>query len=145
MAEIKKNLKVHFSSLKIDYRTPETIYNELNQEFKFDFDPCPAHNNSLMLFDGLGSDWGESNFVNPPYGNEIGKWIKKGYEEAQKGKNVIFLIPSRTDTRWWHEYVMKAQEIRFVKGRISFNGKGPAPFPSCVEIFRPITAQDGNK
>lgn len=130
--EIKKNPNVHFSSLKMDYKTPETIYNELYQEFKFDFDPCPIN----PTFDGLNVEWGQRNFVNPPYGNEIGKWIKKGYEEAQKGKTVVFLIPNRTDTRWWHNYVMRAQEIRFIKGRLNFDGRGPAPFPSCVVIFR---------
>lgn len=88
--------------------------------------------------DGLSSEWGKVNFVNPPYGNEIGKWIKKGYEEWQKGKTVVFLIPSRTDTRWWHEYVMKATEIRFIKGRLKFDDqKNPAPFPSAIVIFSP--------
>jgi phage N-6-adenine-methyltransferase len=121
-----------WSSQRLDWQTPEDVYEKLDAEFHFDFDPCP-HNPS---FDGLTADWGTSNFVNPPYGREIGKWIRKGYEEAQKGKRVVFLIPSRTDTAWWHDYVMKAKEIRFIRGRIKFNGaKTSAPFPSCVVVF----------
>lgn len=131
MTKIKRNLKVHFSSMKMDYRTPKAIYDELDQEFKFDFDPCPSNH----TFDGLSIEWGQRNFVNPPYGSQIKHWIKKGYEEHLKGRLVVFLIPSRTDTIYWHEYIMKAKEIRFVKGRINFNGKGPAPFPSCVVVF----------
>ena len=84
---------------------------------------------------------GGRTFVNPPY-SQIETWIKKGYEESQQDKLVVFLIPSRTDTRWWHEYVMKAAEIRFIKGRLKFEGgKHNAPFPSCVVIFRcPLTS-----
>lgn len=87
--------------------------------------------------DGLISNWGQSNFVNPPYGRELPKWIKKGYEEWQKGKTVVFLIPSRTDTRWWHDYCMKATEIRYIKGRLKFDDQpNPAPFPSAIVIFK---------
>lgn len=80
---------------------------------------------------------GGVNYVNPPYGRELGKWITKGYEEWKKGKTVVFLIPSRTDTRAWHDYCMKASEIRFIKGRLKFDDqKNPAPFPSAIVIFR---------
>lgn len=125
-------MNVHFSSLDMTWRTPKATYDELNREFSFDFDPCPPN----PTFDGLSIEWGKSNFVNPPYGREIGKWIAKGYEEHQKGKTVVFLIPSRTDSRWWHEYIMKAKEIRFIKGRLKFEGAvNNAPFPSCVVVF----------
>ena len=111
----------------------------LDHEFSFNFDPCPH----LPDFDGLNIEWGTSNFVNPPYGREIGKWLKKGYEEWQKGKSVVFLIPSRTDTRWWHDYVMKANEIRFIKGRLKFDeAKWNAPFPSAVVVFRAREPQE---
>jgi hypothetical protein len=77
------------------------------------------------------------NYCNPPYGRGIGKWIKKGFEEWQKGKTVVFLIPSRTDTKYWHEWIMKATEIRFIEGRLCFDDCGsPAPFPSAIIIFR---------
>lgn len=126
------NNNVHFSSLRLDWKTPKALYAELNKEFNFTFDPCPTD----PCFDGLSIEWGQSNFVNPPYGQEIPKWIKKGYEESQKGKLVVFLIPSRTDTRWWHDYVMKG-EIRFIKGRLHFDDhKNAAPFPSAVVVFR---------
>ena len=121
--------KVMFSSATDHWSTPQDVYNSLHKEFGFTNDPCPLHG-----FGGLNMEWGECNFVNPPY-SDIKSWIKKGYEEAQKGKTVVFLIPSRTDTRWWHDYCMKGQ-IRFIKGRLKFgNAKNSAPFPSCVVIF----------
>jgi len=120
-----------FSSLTDEWNTPASIYNQLDEEFSFDFDPCP--NNSS--FDGLEVTWGKSNFVNPPY-SQLAKWLKKGYEEWQQGKTVVFLIPSRTDTKAWHEYCMKADEIRFIKGRLKFgNATNSAPFPSAVIVF----------
>jgi len=125
--------KVHYSSLRIDWRTPKAVYQILDAEFNFEFDPCPIN----PKFDGLSIDWKKSNFVNPPYGLEIAKWIEKGYSEYLKGKTVIFLIPSRTDTKWWHDYIMRAKEIRFIKGRLKFNEhKNSAPFPSAIAIFK---------
>lgn len=124
---------VHFSKLRSNWRTPKKFYEELNGEFFFDFDPCPPN----PAFDGLKIEWGMVNFCNPPYGRIIYDWIKKGYEEYKKGKTVVFLIPSRTDTKWWHEFCMKAEEIRFIKGRLKFDDhKNSAPFPSAVIIFR---------
>ena len=128
-----KNNNVHFMSLRSDWKTPIKLYEELDKEFDFNFDPCP----SKPIFDGLSINWGNKNFVNPPYGRQITTWIKKGFEESQTGKLVVFLIPSRTDTKWWHDYIMKADEIRFIKGRLKFDGaKNCAPFPSCVVVFR---------
>ncbi len=124
--------KVHFSSIRSDWKTPKGIYEKLNEEFYFDFDPCPNN----PTFDGLLTDWGKCNFVNPPYGNLIGKWIAKGYDEWRKGKTVVFLIPSRTDTIWWHKFIMKATEIRFIEGRLKFSDyHNSAPFPSVIVIF----------
>jgi len=123
---------VHFSSQRLDWQTPKSVYDTLDREFNFDFDPCP-HN---PTFDGLNIPWGQSNFVNPPYGREVGKWLKKGYKESLLGKTVVFLIPSRTDTRWWHDYCMKADEIRFIKGRLKFgDAVNSAPFPSAIVVF----------
>lgn len=124
---------VHFSSQRMDWKTPKAVYQVLDAEFRFDHDPCPPN----YTVDGLTSEWGMSNFVNPPYGRELAKWIQKGYEEWNKGKTVVLLIPSRTDTRAWHEYCMKATEIRFIKGRLKFDDQpNPAPFPSAIIIFR---------
>jgi len=120
------------TSWRDDWRTPISLYNELNKEFHFNFDPCPNN----PEFDGLSVEWGGRNFVNPPYGRTIGLWLKKGFEEWQKGKLVVFLIPSRTDTIWWHDFVMKATEIRFIEGRLKFSEyHNSAPFPSCIVVF----------
>lgn len=122
---------VLFSSQSDRWNTPHSLYQALNAEFNFDYDPCPPKPD----FDGLVIEWKTTNFVNPPY-SQISKWIEKGYTEHLKGKTVVFLIPSRTDTKWWHEYCMKAKEIRFIKGRLKFGGsKNSAPFPSCIVIF----------
>lgn len=126
-------MSVHFSSQRLDWQTPKAVYQVLDAEFGFDFDPCPIN----PTFDGLVVEWGEVNYVNPPYGRELPKWVKKGFSEWLKNKTVVFLIPSRTDTKWWHNYVMKADEIRFIKGRLKFDDhKNSAPFPSALVIFR---------
>jgi len=126
------NTKVMFSSLRQDWRTPKKLYAGLNQEFNFDFDPCPPNPKT----DGLTLSWGQRNYVNPPY-SEVSKWIEKGVAESLKGKLVVFLTASRTDTRWFHNYALKyAKEIRFIKGRLKFDDyKNSAPFPSCIIIF----------
>ncbi len=122
------------SSLTDEWRTPQSLFDKLDKEFNFDSDPCPMKNKPLKKDLIL---WGESVFINPPY-SDITKWVKLGYEYSIENKFiVVMLIPSRTDTRWWHDYVMKAKEIRLIKGRLKFNdGKGSAPFPSCVIVFK---------
>lgn len=123
----------HFSSLRMDWKTPKAVYQILDAEFRFDHDPCPAN----YTVDGLETDWGGVNYVNPPYGRELPKWVEKSYEQWQKGKTVVMLIPSRTDTRWWHDFCMKATEIRYIRGRLKFDDQpNPAPFPSAIIIFR---------
>lgn len=123
------------TSWRSDWRTPLSLFQELNKEFNFDFDPCPTSPD----FNGLDIEWGKVNFVNPPYGRQIGLWLKKGFEEWQQGKTVVFLIPSRTDTQWFHNIILPyAKEIRFIKGRLHFsNHKNSAPFPSIVVVFSP--------
>jgi hypothetical protein len=125
--------KPHFSSLRMDWKTPKVLYQTLDAEFSFDHDPCPPN----FTVDGLTTEWGQCNYVNPPYGRELPKWIAKCYEEWQKGKTVVVLIPSRTDTRWWHDYCMKATEIRYIRGRLYFDdADGRAPFPSAIVVFK---------
>ena len=118
------------------WATPKELYNELNNEFNFDFDPCPLQSN----FDGLIIEWGKSNFVNPPYskGNKSA-FIKKGYEEWKKGKTVVFLIPACTDTVDFHKYLYPNAELRFLKGRPKFleygkikKNNGTRPIMVCV-------------
>ena len=128
------NTKLMFSSACDNWKTPSDVYNKLDQEFNFDFDPCPLNDNPD--FDGLAIEWGKCSFVNPPY-SDISNWCKKAYEEYLKGKTVVMLIPSRTDTRYWHNYIMQATEIRFIKGRLKFgDSKNSAPFPSAIIVFR---------
>ncbi len=138
-------LKTMFSSEDMSWETPQDFYNKLNEEFDFDLDPCATSSTAKCAKyfteddDGLKQSWsGHTVFCNPPYGREIKNWIKKAYEESTyPGTTVVMLIPSRTDTIYWHRYVMRAKEIRFVKGRLKF-GKSttPAPFPSAVVIFK---------
>lgn len=124
-----------FTSMSDHWRTPESLYKKLNEEFHFDFDPCP-HNESPE-FDGLRVEWGSSNFVNPPYSNWQ-EWVKKGYEEYRKDRTVVLLLASRTDTRIFHDIILPyATEIRFLRGRLKFSdSKKGAPFASVIVIFK---------
>ena len=130
-----------FSSKTYEWETPQDFFNELNKEFCFTLDPCAAKENAkckkfyTKKDDGLSKSWdNEIVFCNPPYGREIGKWVKKA-SELRNGK-VIMLIPSRTDTKWFHDYIYNKTEIRFIKGRLKFNDlKNSAPFPSMIVIF----------
>ena len=137
--------KVMFSSRTGNWATPQAFYDRLSQYFGgFTLDPCADCTNAkcetfyTVADNGLEQDWsGHSVFVNPPYGRGIDKWIQKGYEESQnKNTKVVMLIPARTDTKYWHDYVMKAKEIHLVKGRLKFGDSlNPAPFPSAVVVF----------
>lgn len=100
------------------WMTPPEVYNPLNEEFKFNFDPCPI-NWKEGDADGLSIEWGTSTFCNPPY-SATAKWIKKASEESKKGKKVVMLINAVTDTIAFHEYIYNKAEIRFLKGRIKF-------------------------
>ena len=141
--------KVHFSMESNEWQTPQYLYDELNKEFGFTLDPCCTKQTAkcdkyyIKEDDGLKQDW--SNyivFMNPPYGREIPKWIEKEYKESLKGATVVCLIPARTDTKYWHKYIFPYAEIRFIKGRVKFEGNqkgsGAAPFPSAIAIFRGI-------
>jgi site-specific DNA-methyltransferase (adenine-specific) len=142
----KQSRKVLFSSKNMCWETPKALYEKLNKEFNFDLDPCASADNAKCsnFFteedDGLAQEWGPNRtvFVNPPYGREIKNWVKKAYEESRKEKTtVVMLIPSRTDTVYWHQYCMKAAEIYFIKGRLKFSDSSmSAPFPSAVVVFR---------
>jgi hypothetical protein len=132
-----KKFKGLMTSLSPHWATPKWLYDELDKEFNFDFDPCPI--GSLNDPTNLFWNWKKKNYINPPYGKEISKWIiRSAYEARERGNLCVMLLPSRTDTKWWHDYIMKADEIRFIKGRLKFgDSKNSAPFPSCVVIFNP--------
>lgn len=135
-----------FKSDKMDWETPDDLFSFLDQEFHFELDACATKENTkCKIFfdeeqDGLKKNWGafETVWVNPPYGTALKKWIRKGYQQARwEDITVVMLIPSRTDTKYWHDFVMKADEIRFIKGRVRFKGAtNSAPFPSAVVVFK---------
>lgn len=133
-------MSVHFSSKRQNWKTPKAFYEKLDAEFHFDFDPCPPD----PTFDGLTVAWGQRNFVNPEY-KYIKYWVEKAYTEWQKQKLVVMLIPSRTDTKVFHDYFWDSNkhqpywkiEIRFIKGRLKFDEhKNSAPFPSMLVVMR---------
>lgn len=131
-----------FTSKTDMWATPLNFFTTLDEEFQFELDVCAVAENAKCEkyytpeMDGLKQEWEGICWMNPPYGREIGVWMKKAYEESLRGATVVCLVPSRTDTKWWHEYSMKG-EIRFIKGRLKFgDSKNSAPFPSAVVIFR---------
>lgn len=136
------------SKNKDDWCTPQKLYDDLNQEFCFGLDAAASKSNSKcggsycdIICDGLKVDWyyhsrHQPIFINPPYSKNV-SFIKKAYEESVKGATVVCIVPSRTDTVWWHEYVMHSSEIRFLRGRLYFDDAiWPAPFPSCIVVFK---------
>mgnify|MGYP001735844585 FL=1 len=140
-----------FSSVKMDWATPQAFFDALDAEFHFTLDPCASPGNAKCgkfytiadngpETDGLSQSWdrGGAVFCNPPYGRAIYDWVFKCWRESRKpGTTVVLLIPVRTDTRYFHEFIYrKAREIRFIRGRLRFgDGTAPAPFPSMVVIF----------
>jgi len=126
--------KGFFASQSVHWATPQGTYAELDQEFCFNDDPCPLHGKG-----GLDRAWGKRTFVNPPYGvkNGLRNWLEKGIRESKKGKIIVFLLPVRSDAKWFHDLILPyAKEIRFIKGRLKFGkAKSSAPFGSMVVIY----------
>jgi len=128
-----------------EWSTPVWLFDELDKEFGFQLDACAKPESAkCRRFYGLQEDalmqpWAASTFCNPSYGRLIPKWICKAAEEARLGKIIVMLLPSRTDTRWFHQYCLVPDvEVRFLKGRLYFgDGRDRAPFPSMIVIFRP--------
>lgn len=131
-----------FSSKSDIWATPQDFFNNLNAEFNFTLDPCALPTNAKCSKfytpeqDGLKQDWSnETVFCNPPY-SDIKNWVEKAYNEAKRGAKVVMLIPARTDTRYFHDFIYGQHEIRFVRGRLKFGDqKNSAPFPSMVVVF----------
>lgn len=139
------NTKVLFSSKEEKWATPQDFFDKLNDEFHFTLDAAASSDNAKCANyfteeqDGLVQSWGgHTVWCNPPYCRKTGLWVKKAYEEHQRtGCTVVMLLPSRTDVRWFHDYILGKAEIRFIKGRLKFGGnKNSAPFPSIVVIYR---------
>ena len=132
-----------FSSAHVEWGTPPDLRDALEREFRFTLDPCTPG----QAWDGLALSWvGHRVYCNPPYGRGIGDWLAKGVEADL----AVFLLPARTDTKWFHDYALKADEIRFFRGRLKFNENhvepcdyskrfkdmGGAPFPSMLVVYR---------
>ena len=139
------NTKLMFSSKEEKWATPQSFFDALNEEFHFTLDPAASDDNAkcekyyTKEQNGLAQSWqGETVFCNPPYGRNVGEWVKRARDEYLLGAcTVVMLLPSRTDTKWFHDYILGTAEVRFVKGRLKFgDSKDAAPFPSIVVIYR---------
>lgn len=142
--------EVLFKSGSCEWSTPQWFFDELNEEFGFTLDPCATELNHkcenyyTKNENGLEQDWaGNVVFCNPPYGREIGEWVRKCHEEAKKPDTMcVMLIPARTDIKYFHEYIYNQAEVRFIRGRLKFgDGNGRAPFPSMIVVFGEKGAQ----
>lgn len=137
-----------YSSRSEEWATPADFFAALDDEFGFTLDPCATrHNAKCRTFytktdNGLVQDWGHHTvFCNPPYGRDIGEWVKKSFLAAKAGATVVLLVHARTDTRYFHDWIYGKAELRFVRGRLKFgDGRQSAPFPSLVAIYRPARA-----
>lgn len=143
--------EVLFSSDKTNWRTPQWLLDELDKEFDFFLDAAADETNAKCADflteedDALSMNWdcGGTIWVNPPYGRTLTpQWVKKMSEQCDRGNLIVALLPARTDTRWFHQYIYKKHEVRFIKGRLKFqdndgNTLSAAPFPSMLVIFRP--------
>ena len=130
-----------------DWSTPKEFYDELDKEFKFDFDPCPL-NNDLSTWDGLKGAWGKVNFVNPPYSRKLKEgFVKKAVEEYGLGKTSVMLLPVSTSTKLFHEHILPniTEPVRFIKGRLKFGGAtSSGTFDSMIVIFKTVN-HEGDK
>ena len=153
----KDKWKASFSSKKMDWRTPAKVFDYFDKKFNFDLDAAASPHNALCPKyytsedSALDKTWhsiGTRVWVNPPYGREIGVWIKKCKQESEKGCIVAALIFARTDTRWWHDHIMgSATMVYLIEGRIKFlTGTGEetnsAPAPSCLVVWVPKLVSD---
>lgn len=129
------------SSVTDLWATPDDFFKEIDREFRFNIDVCATSDNAkcdsyyTRECDGLSKDWSGRCWMNPPYGREIGKWVEKAFNS--NCEVVVGLLPARTDTKWFHDFIYGKAEIRFIKGRLKFGGaKNSAPFPSMLVIWR---------
>lgn len=139
-----------FSSAQTEWETPRALFTLLQREFSITLDVCATRRNRkcpvyfTCAQDALRQRWRGICWMNPPYGRQIRVWVKKARAESLRQATVVGLLPARTDTTWWHDHVMKAHEIRLLKGRLTFVGApAPAPFPSAVVIFMRSCARRG--
>jgi phage N-6-adenine-methyltransferase len=132
-----------FTSVTDEWETPRDFFDAIDAVFHFTLDVCATRDNTKCERyytkgdDSLSKKWSGVCWMNPPYGREISLWVKKAYESSLAGGTVVVcLLPARTDTRWWHDYILsRATRIWFIRGRLRFSGKGSAPFPSALAVF----------
>ncbi len=137
------NSAVFYSSKTDMWATPQDFFDALDAEFHFTLDACAVKENAKCEAyytpeqDGLDQPWTGRVWCNPPYGRNVGQWVKKAHDTASGGGGfVVMLLPARTDTRWFHDYIYGKTEVRFIKGRLKFGScQNAAPFPSMVVIF----------
>jgi len=136
------NKELHFSSASEEWETPQDLFDFYHSIYKFTLDAAASSINFKCLcfltksVDSLKQKWIGNVWLNPPYGRGIGKWVQKAYESSLEGATVVCLLPSRTDTKWFHDYCNKG-DICFIKGRLKFGGhKNNAPFPSMIVVFK---------
>jgi phage N-6-adenine-methyltransferase len=151
MSASPEGIFVHYSRARADWETPPELFAEYDREFQFTLDACATELNAKCRrfftpeIDGLAQSWGDERvWCNPPYGAAVAKWIRKAYDEVQRATVLaVLLVPSRTDTDWWHDYAMKG-EVRFIRRRVPFvrsdGQRSRAPFPSALVIFRRTTS-----
>ncbi len=139
----RKLQPVYFRQKTDEWETPPDLFAELDAEFGFTLDVAALPDNAKCeeFFtpgeDGLKQEWTGVCWMNPPYGLALREWVKKAYESSQQGATVVCLVPARTDTLWWQDYVQGKAEVRFLRGRVKFGGiENSAPFPSAIVIFR---------
>ncbi len=140
------NTDLMFSSKSVVWETPQDLFSKLNAEFEFTLDVCALPENAKCAQyytpeeDGLNQPWTGVCWCNPPYGRGVEVWVRRALFASAEGAAVVMLLPARTDTRWFHEYIYGRDnvEIRFLRGRLKFGGcKNSAPFPSMLVIFKP--------
>ncbi len=138
-------MDVHYSSKTVEWETPQDFFDRYNTVYNFTLDVCATVLNAkcekyyTVADNSLTKEWKGVCWMNPPYGREIGKWIKKAYESSLQGATVVCLLPARTDTRWFHDYCMKGS-VEFIKGRLKFGGcKDNAPFPNMIVVFKGVS------
>ena len=133
-----------FSSKSELWETPQDLFDKLDQEFGFSLDVCATQENAkCQKFytpeqDGLKMPWEGTVWCNPPYGRQVGQWVRRALFASASGNTVVMLLPARTDTRWFHEYIYRRTnvEVRFLRGRLHFGGaRNAAPFPSMIVVF----------
>jgi phage N-6-adenine-methyltransferase len=140
----RRKRSIHFRSGSPEWSTPQAFFDAVNARHDFTLDACATPDNAKCPVyhtreqDGLAQPWRGRVWCNPPYGREVGKWLEKAWRSVQSGEAevVVCLVFARTDTTWWHEWAVRANEVEFLRGRLNFGAGNNAPFPSALLVFR---------